>query len=528
MIHSVYLATYTIDQAAALDPSSWSMQFTFKDAGGEVILPDELPGDLQIRCQDSYGIFDGDGRIVNLHMIPVVGSEIPLKLSVNSPSTGVNFRSEARLTVVAGQRKEQYFAVSIMLQGSGTVAPTLDDIRQARSMLSKIDPNLNITWAMDTNFVFAESNRPVLQEIVENVDRYGDEIGIASGYPNNIYSLSEWADNMNDWLYMYRYNALNPLHEGGTSGQASVLNSIPPKYLPKSLSSQAVNPEQVEWLHTHFGITSYMGWAATQYNVNHMYGEGSPLMPYWSNRNSPLVPAQGMADNSGSVFMNSVTVDPIGSRYIDKSSRWTIHPGDPYVTESDAVPQLHTALQYLNNPYQKLNTVNYLSITLNMDWTIRDPKMSKSWADFVDRFPADNEVHIVGADELGKIYQAAAGSSNQHSEFSLMFRGSGYTTVLDNNNSPANLRYLWTENASQRIILAKEDGDSAWSIIDFTDYTVTPVPKTPYNLDLLTDVSYVTGRNFKIAPAAPLTADEIRRVKERLQEIYFAEAVKYE
>lgn len=109
-----------------------------------------------------------------------------------------------------------------------------------------------------------------------------------------------------------------------------------------------------------------------------------------------------------------------------------------------------------------------------------------------------------------------------------MFRGSGIKTAMDSNNSPANLRYLWTENASQRIILSKEDGDAAWSIIDFTDYTRKPVPKMDYNLDGHTDVSYVTGRNFKLCPTAPLTADEIQRVKDRLKDIYFAEEVNYQ
>ncbi|KAF6600486.1 hypothetical protein H6F38_33650, partial [Paenibacillus sp. EKM208P] len=85
-------------------------------------------------------------------------------------------------------------------------------------------------------------------------------------------------------------------------------------------------------------------------------------------------------------------------------------------------------------------------------------------------------------DGLKQIYESAAGLSNDHTEFSLMFRGSGFKAVMDSNNSPANLRYLWTENASQRIILSKEDGDAAWSIIDFTDYTRSPVPKMAYNL----------------------------------------------
>jgi hypothetical protein len=463
-----------------------------------------------------------------------VGSVIPLKIDVDSPSKGIHFTSEVQLTVVPGERKKQYFAVSIMLQGKDVGdTTTVSQIEQARKLLMEhFGSNLKVTWAMEDGFVFVETNRPQLKKVLDYVDQYGDEVGILDGYPNNLYGPTEWEARMNEWLYMYRYNALNELHQSGSTGTDSVFESMDTeqyrKYLPKSLTSFTVNPDQVQWLKEHYKITSAMGWSATQYNVNEMYGEGSPLMPYWSNKDNPIVPAQGLTNNSGIVFMNSITIDPIGSRYTKASSRWTLHPGDPYVNETDAAPQLYIAQQYLDNPYQRLNTVNYLSIILDIKWLDMHNNMSEIWKNFVSHFPADREVEIVGVDGLKQIYQSSAGLNNDHAEFSLMFRGSGYK-ALDSNNSPANLRYLWTENASQRIILSKEDGDAAWSIIDFTDYTRTPVPKMPYNLDKSrTDVSYVTGRNFKLAPTAPLTADEIQRVKDRLKEIYFAEEVKYQ
>ncbi|KAF6612192.1 peptidase m28, partial [Paenibacillus sp. EKM208P] len=106
-------------------------------------------------------------------------------------------------------------------------------------------------------------------------------------------------------------------------------------------------------------------------------GEGSPLMPYWSHKDNPIVPAQGLTNNSGIVFMNSITIDPIGSRYTKDSSRWTLHPGDPYVTETDAAPQLYIAQQYLDNPYQRLNTVNYMSIILDVNWLAKNHNMSQ-------------------------------------------------------------------------------------------------------------------------------------------------------
>ncbi|KJD45157.1 peptidase M28, partial [Paenibacillus terrae] len=535
VIRSVYLATYTISQATTLDPVAWSMPYVFHNAKGEVIPPGLLPSDLKLQIEDSRGIFDEDGHIANLHLIPAVNSVIPFKIEVESPSQGIHFISDAELTVVPGERKKQYFAVSMMLQGrEAGDTTTVDQIKQARQLLmDHFGPNLKVTWAMENTFVFVDTNRPQLKQVLEYVDQYGDEVGILDGYANNLYDLPKWKARMNEWLYMYRYNALNELHQGGSMGSPSVFESMDTdqyrKYLPKSLTSFTVNPEQTQWLKDHYKITSAMGWSATQYNVNNMYGEGSPLMPYWSNKDNPIVPAQGLTDNSGIVFMNSITIDPIGSRYTKDSSRWTLHPGDPYVNETDAAPQLYIAQQYLDNPYQRLNTVNYMSIILDINSFAKKHNMSQIWDNFVNHFPADREVEIVGVDGLKQIYESSAGSNNDHSEFSLMFRGSGFKTTMDSNNSPANLRYLWTENASQRIILSREDGDAAWSIIDFTDYTRSPVPKTPYNnIDLKTDVSYVTGRNFKLKPTAPLTAEEIQRVKDRLKEIYFAEEVNYQ
>ncbi|MBY7737095.1 S-layer homology domain-containing protein [Paenibacillus polymyxa] len=532
VIRSVYLATYTISEAAALDPAAWKMSYVFRNAKGEIIAPEMLPSDLILRIKDSRGIFEADGKIANLHLIPAVNSVIPLKITVESPSQGILFTSDAELTVEPGGRKKQYFAVSIMLQGSAT---TVDQIKQSRQLLmDHFGPNIKVTWAMQNGFVFVEANRPQLEQVLAFVDQYGDEVGILAGYPNQSEpGLPVWEAKMDEWLYMYRYNAFNELHQSGSMGSPSVFESMDTdqyrKYLPKSLTSFTVNPEQTQWLKDHYRITSAMGWSATQYNVNGMYGEGSPLMPYWSHKDNPIVPAQGIADNSGTVFMNSVTIDPIGSRYTKDSSRWTLHPGDPYVTETDAAPQLYIVQQYLDNPYQRINTVNYLSIILDINALANTHNMGPIWENFVNHFPLDRKVEIVGVDGLKQIYESVAGANNDHTEFTLMFRGSGIKTAMDSNNSPANLRYLWTENASQRIILSKEDGDAAWSIIDFTDYTPKPVPKLAYSPENShTDVSYVTGRNFKLCPTAPLTADEIQRVKTRLKEIYFVEEVNYQ
>jgi hypothetical protein len=276
-----------------------------------------------------------------------------------------------------------------------------------------------------------------------------------------------------------------------------------------------------------FGIDAFMGWSATQYNVGQLSADGSPLMPYWSHIANPMLPAQDSATNSGMVFMNSLSIDPIGSRYITGSSRWTLHPADPYVSNMKADPQLHLASQYLNNAFRNQNTVNYLSLVIGTNWVLRDSSLNATWQDFINRFPKTADMQILGIHKMAKNYKARSVDNNGHSEFNLMFRGSGFTTA-SGETSPADLRYLWTETATERIILAKRDSESIWSIIDFTDYSRTPVPQLPYTTGgAAEDISYITGRNYKLTPSAPLTADEITRIHTRLDILNFHEAVNY-
>ncbi len=268
VIRSVYLATYTISEAAALDPAAWKMSYVFRNAKGEIIAPEMLPSDLILRIKDSRGIFEADGKIANLHLIPAVNSVIPLKITVESPSQGILFTSDAELTVEPGGRKKQYFAVSIMLQGSAT---TVDQIKQSRQLLmDHFGPNIKVTWAMQNGFVFVEANRPQLEQVLAFVDQYGDEVGILAGYPNQSEpGLPVWEAKMDEWLYMYRYNAFNELHQSGSMGSPSVFESMDTdqyrKYLPKSLTSFTVNPEQTQWLKDTIGL--HRRWDGRLHNI---------------------------------------------------------------------------------------------------------------------------------------------------------------------------------------------------------------------------------------------------------------------
>ncbi|WP_153979959.1 S-layer homology domain-containing protein [Paenibacillus xylanilyticus] len=524
---TVSLATYTIPATHEAYGSNWKMVYTFIDVQGQEIPSNRLPADLQVTFSDDLQILGSDGDISNFYNIPPSGSSVEGQISVVSLQNGIDFNQSFSLTVEPSSIGQQYFGVSILLEDTGAQATTIAEMDEIRSMLSTIDPSLKVTWALDNRFVFNESQRPQLKRLLEYIDAYGDEVGIAAGYPNNNYSLSEWASEMNSWMYMYRYNALTNLHEGGTNGQSSVWNSIPEAYRPKSLSTYAVNPEQAMWLKQNFNIDSFMGWAATQYNVDQLSAEGSPLMPYWSNINNPMVPAQSSGDNSGLIFMNAITIDPIGSRYITGSSRWTIHPADPYVDEMSAFPQLRTTANYINNPYRNLNTQNYLSLVVGANWIMRTPNLKSNFSAYVNQFPAGAKTNIVGVHQLSETFKQRSGGSNDNTSFTLMFRGTGYTTSLGSYVSPENLRYLWMETKTERIILAKEDQETEWNVIDFTDYSRTPIPILPYTKHgAAEDISYVTGRNYKLAPDAPLAQSEVDRVKQRLQSILFNESVR--
>lgn len=312
------------------------------------------------------------------------------------------------------------FVASIYLDGTGKDATTLAEMDRMRKDLESIDPNARVTWALSDKFVFDEANRPQLRQVFEYVEKYGDEIGIGYGFANNQLDLEGWKKKMAEWMYMYRYNALNELHDSrGASDPVGTFRSIPRKYRPTSVTTYAINHEQAEWVRANFDIDAFFGWTATQYGVDQLSGEGSPLMPYWSNRNNPMVPAQSKADSSGNLFLNTITVDPVGCSNTDGESRWTIHPADP-VTGGES--QFHTIKQYLSNPYRSKNTSNYLSLFIDINWMLRDTKLENSWKNIVAGWPKDQNVRVMGIRNFGWEHEYRSGRTNGKTEFTLLFR----------------------------------------------------------------------------------------------------------
>lgn len=420
-----------------------------------------------------------------------------------------------------------YFVVSIFLDWTWTGsnwATTIAEMDKMRSQLTSISPNIKVSWAFTNNFVFHEYNRPKLAHVLEMVDKYWDEISIWSGFPNNQYDIKQWTYMMKEWVYRYRYNAFTNIHSNWTmEDPVWIFNSIPAKYRPTSLTTYAINHEQADWVRTKFGINTFMWWTATQYWVDQLSWEGSPLMPYWSHINNPMIPAQDSTTNSKSIFLNTITIDPIGSSHTWWESRWTIHPADPSVWWLE---QIYTVNEYLNNPYKDKNTINYLSLFVDINWMLRDEQLSKNWDYIIANWPKDNKVKVIWLKQFWDIWRNTAWTNNDKLSFTLLFRGSWITKKIY--TSSGDIQFLRTETKTERIILKKTDSDNSWSIIDFTDYT-RQIPKLKYTTKGNTeDLSYITGRNFKLTPTAPLTQVEIARVKARLIELKFSESVNYE
>lgn len=521
------------------EADTWRLPYSLRDISGEILSGDRLASDTSVTFTDAEGIFGADGSIARADRLPEPGTTISVEAAVYSKLADSAFTQTFLLRVRPIPETAAYFGISILLDsdGSGRNGTAPEEMNRLRAQLQSLTPGrpIRVTWALSSNFVFWENNRPALAEVRKFVHDHGDEVGIAIGYPNDNFDFGLWRRTIGEWLYMYRYNTFGEIHRSGEAEDAPAMlasfrESGFEDYLPSSLVSFGFNPEQAEWLKNTFGIATFMGWPATQVNVGQLSGEGSPLMPYWADARNPIVPAHSQANNAGLIVLNTSAIDPIGSRYTEGSSRWTLSPGDPYVAENDALPQLHTAGQYLNNPYRARNTMNALTLLLDANGVLQSENLLANWNSFIEGMPERPDLTVIGASGLAGLYAQAAGSGNEGSEFTLEFRGSGYTTQIDGKSSPADLRYLWTETPNERIVLERRDGERAWRVADFTDYARDNVPELPYTNGhgANTDISYVTGRNYKLAPDAPLTPQEKERIARRLSELHFGDPVDYD
>ena len=429
---------------------------------------------------------------------------------------------DANTPTAAEPANAMYLVMPVLLEGGGGEGTTVQEVEEFRAIASSIDPDSHVTWAMTTRFAFGEENRPTIAKVLDFVEEYGDTISYGVGFANNM-SVEQFKVDFHDFLYMFRYNSEGRAgtHEHGTSGEKTVWESIPTELRPVAVVDYSINQEQLIWLNENYGIdTSF--WAATQYQVDGLSGEGSPLLPYYAHRNNTIVPAQDPETNSGVVVLNAITVDPIGSRYTSGESRFTIHPADPLVEGGEA--QIKTIDQYVSNPYNKQNTINYLSLLVDINWVWRTPALKASWDEEMKALEG-LEPTLLDPAEFADLWQARGGDNNELNSFTLQFHGTG-AEASDGHRSDADTTYLWTETREQRVILAKRDGEEAWSVIDFTDYAAEDIPTmTITELGNKEDVSFVSGRNFKLAPTQELTNDQWLRIADRLTAIGFTDPV---
>jgi hypothetical protein len=400
-----------------------------------------------------------------------------------------------------------YFIISVLLEGIGDKATTMVEIKQMRSDIAALDPNARVNWALTNEFVFYESNQAQLKLVKQYVDEYNDEISIGYGFPNNREDEESWKIMMKQWTNMYSRNLFNGDYE-----------TVDIKYKPKSVSTYLINPLQAKYVRDTMDIDVFMGQTATQYNVDQMSAVGSPIMPYFSNEVNSLVPAQEYNTDNSMLFLNTMTLDPIGSKYIEEVSRWTIHPADPLM---DGKPQIQTIANYINNQYRESNTVNYLSLLIEPNWIYRNKSLKIAWDNMVSYYKEMNLFNIVGLDQFNKIYRCGLTNETYNPTFTIKLAGTGYSIL--NYKSEADITYLWTETKRERIILSKKSDSNFWKIIDFTDYT-GEIPIMPFTKNG-EDVSFISKREYKIKQDGKLSVEDIARINSHLKEIGFWEKI---
>lgn len=471
---------------------------------------------ISVGTGNSYEL--GSDYAIGDHRIDVIAFTADRKRAGDA-SRVISVTIRERSNIYRLNSSEMYLLAPVFLDGIGNKKTTLEEIREFRKQMEYIDTNSRITWGLSNSFVFDEDGREQLEQVIQYVDLYGDELSFAIGFANNNTSLKEFKFFFNEMLYMFRYNVLNELHKDGTMGDLGVFTSIPEKYRPSSVITYSINIEQAKWLETEYGISSYYGNTATQYNVDQLSAEGSPLGAYYAHINNVLVPAQDTSTNSDCVFLNTITVDPVGSTYSTGESRWTLHPADPV---NGAISQIHTITEYIENPYRTSNTSNYLSVLIDINWIFRVPEMKNDWLKIIEQLKSSG-TKVVGVDEYITAWQVDHIGNNKI-EFNIEFKGSG--VVASDYTSSDEITYFWSESMTERIILSKLENESNWNIIDFTDYSYKNIPQQPYTTHgAEEDISFITGRNFKITSTAPITESELERVKIHLEQVGFEDDI---
>jgi hypothetical protein len=447
-------------------------------------------------------------------ILGIIGVGVYIGLTINRQSSSTINNCQAI------QQNTDYFVISVSLEGKKSEATSLAEIRQMRQDILKLDTNARVSWAMNNDYVFYEDNRPQLELIREFVDKYGDEVSLFYGFPNNKEDEHSWQAKVDEWIRMYSYNSFPKDYDGQATAKA-LFEKLPDKYRPKSVTSYLINPKQSEYLRTAYGINVAMANTATQYKVDQLSAVGSPLMPYYSHKNNSLVPAQEYSSKESTLMLNTMTIDPIGSRYLEGESRWTIHPADP-LTNGES--QIYIISEYLNNPYKSQNTVNYLSLIIEPNWVLRNKEIGNAWQNMVSYFENLHKFQVLGVKGFSELYDCTTSKIGYNPTFTMRFSGSGYTRA--NHNSDSNLDYLWTETKTERIILQKDNTSAYWKIIDFTDYN-TQIPIMPFTT-IGEDVSFISKREYKLKPNGEISLDDINRINKRLQGIGFWEKVKAE
>lgn len=361
--------------------------------------------------------------------------------------------------------------------------PSVKDIHKFRLSLQRVCPNATISWGLTLNYIKLPNIyvQSVMSLIRSYVDMYGDSMGYTFGFLNTLYTVEELVSYIDE--FKVRYSELLGYN---------TFEDIPNKYVPKTVMSYSINHRHIEWFRDNMNVRCFMSWTATQTNVDGFSGSGTILSPYYSHKNNPMIPAQSEDDSSNCLMLNTLSVDPIGCRYNEGESRWTIHPADPL---TDGASQIELIKRYMYNYCNNTtNKTNYLCLYFDSNWILNNSRLKTSW-DSILEFIGEIKLKITSIHDYGERYMTEY-VNNDNIEFIYKTRGLGYEVSDGKNNyvSSYDDQYVWYETKEFRMILEYDNLNSKYNIIDYTDYTCYD----GVELEKIADTNYVTHRNYKL------------------------------
>lgn len=315
-------------------------------------------------------------------------------------------------------------------------------------------PNAKMTWSM-MHTVFSGTKTLEIAEVKNQVDTYGDEVGIGYGFPNRDYIRATYLEFIN--------NAI-----------AGVQNNF--AVSPKSFACWGINIPQLQILKDK-GFTTAMVSAWSQSRVDGYSAFGGMPYPWWVGKKHHLVPAQDDADRMGILCLDTNTPDLEVNQH--HSTRFTVHPADPIKWGSANAE--HITQQFLNN--EAKNGFTLINQYPEVNWLASNLSIENNWKNYITWLGQNHpDAVFMTMQEFNAWFQSQFGT--EQPDYALAYTGSGFdqTTVLENVVSDSNLTNYWWFGKEGRVCVQKNIALNTYTMIDCVRYRGNGI-KEPKEVD---------------------------------------------